>query len=81
MSKLLVAKITDFSGYKPTKEKDLPQEFFRQEVVALSKALLGKVFVRNTKKGTIRAVIVETEAYKAPLDKACHAYNSKCFLK
>ena len=22
-------------------------------------------------------MIVETEAYKAPLDKACHAYNNK----
>ena len=24
----------------------------------------------------MKAVIVETEAYKAPLDKGCHAYNS-----
>lgn len=77
MSKLLMPKITGFSGYKSGKEKDLPQQFFRQEVVDLAKALLGKVFVRTTKKGTIKAVIVETEAYKAPHDKACHAYNSK----
>lgn len=25
----------------------------------------------------MKAKIVETEAYKAPLDKACHAYNNK----
>ena len=46
-------------------------------MVDLSKSLLGKLFVRETPKGTMKAVIVETEAYKAPLDKACHAYNSK----
>ena len=33
--------------------------------------------MRETPEGTLRAVIVETEAYKAPLDKACHAYNNK----
>lgn len=42
----------------------------------LSKSLLGKVMVRRTEQGVIKAVIVETEAYKAPLDKGCHAYNS-----
>lgn len=62
--------------YKSDKEVSLKREFFRQEVVELAKALLGKVFVRKTEKGLIKAVIVETEAYKAPLDKACHAYNS-----
>ena len=57
-------------------EKKLGREYFRQEVVELSKSLLGKVMVRDTPQGTMRAIIVETEAYKAPLDKACHAYNS-----
>lgn len=66
-----------FSNYDKTKEKALSREFFRQEVVDLSRQLLGKVFVRQMADGVIRAVIVETEAYKAPLDKACHAYNSK----
>jgi DNA-3-methyladenine glycosylase len=45
--------------------------------VDLSKDLLGKLLIRETEEGIIKAVIVETEAYKAPLDKACHAYNSK----
>ena len=46
-------------------------------MVELAQKLIGKVFVRETPQGTIRAVIVETEAYKAPYDKACHAYNNK----
>jgi DNA-3-methyladenine glycosylase len=57
-------------------ENKLDRKYFRQDVVELSKSLLGKLFVRKTENGIIKAVIVETEAYKAPLDKACHAYNS-----
>jgi 3-methyladenine DNA glycosylase Mpg len=34
------------------------------------------VMVRKINGGVIKAVIVETEAYKAPLDRACHAFNS-----
>lgn len=34
------------------------------------------MMVRKTKDGLIKAIIVETEAYKAPLDQACHAKNS-----
>lgn len=45
--------------------------------MTLARALIGKVIVRQTKKGLIKSMIVETEAYKAPLDKACHAYNNK----
>ena len=57
--------------------KRLPREFFKQEVVQLSRALLGKVIRRNVDGKVIRCRIVETEAYKAPEDKACHAYNNK----
>ena len=58
-------------------EKRLERNFFTQEVVELSKALLGKIIVRNIKEGQMRFKIVETEAYKGPLDKACHAYDNK----
>lgn len=58
-------------------ELKLDRKYFQQEVVELSKSLLGKLFVRETPEGTMKAIIVETEAYKAPLDKACHAYNSR----
>lgn len=65
-----------FEDYDKANEKLLPREFFRQEVVELARQLLGKVIVRELPDGVVRAVIVETEAYKAPHDKACHAYNS-----
>lgn len=57
-------------------ENKLDRKYFRQEVVDLAKSLLGKVMIRKINGGVIKAVIVETEAYKAPLDKACHAFNS-----
>lgn len=56
----------------------IPREFFATDVVTLSKKLLGKVIRRNTSEGQIiRSRIVETEAYKAPHDKGCHAYQNK----
>ena len=41
-------------------EQKLDRKYFRQEVVDLSKSLLGKLFVRETPKGVMKAVIVET---------------------
>ena len=62
--------------------KKLGRDYFRQEVVHLAKDLLGKVIVRHLQNGkSIRCRIVETEAYKAPHDKACHAYNNKKTLR
>ncbi len=55
----------------------LPRSFFQAEVVELSRNLLGKVIRRTVNGKTLRVRIVETEAYKAPEDKACHAYNNK----
>lgn len=59
------------------KYRRLKRDFFSTDVVDLSKKLLGKIIRRNTKDGQImRSRIVETEAYKAPEDKGCHAYNN-----
>jgi hypothetical protein len=75
------------NSHKPTKifneaYKKLDRSYFRQEVVFLAKDLLGKVIVRHLDNGkAIRCRIVETEAYKAPEDKACHAYNNKKTLR
>jgi len=68
----------DKSGAKP-KERfvRLNRDFFKDEVVSLSRKLLGKVIRRNVDGKILRVRIVETEAYKAPEDKACHAYNNK----
>lgn len=69
-------KSGNFSEKDIKHEIPLDRKYFQQEVVDLSKSLLGKVFIRETPEGVMKAIIVETEAYKAPLDKACHAYNS-----
>jgi DNA-3-methyladenine glycosylase len=55
----------------------LGREFYLTDVVDLSKKLLGKIIVRKIDGVYCKARIVETEAYKAPYDKACHAYNNR----
>jgi DNA-3-methyladenine glycosylase len=58
--------------------KPFGKSFFAVDVVTLAKELLGKIIVRKMSNGNIiKVMIVETEAYKAPEDKACHAYNNK----
>jgi DNA-3-methyladenine glycosylase len=57
--------------------KRLQREFYRTDSVDLAKKLLGKIIVRKIDDVVIKARIVETEAYKAPEDKASHAYNNK----
>ncbi len=54
----------------------LPHSFYQNEdVVSIAKQLLGKLLVVN-KNGNLKSgIITETEAYKAPEDKASHAYN------
>lgn len=56
----------------------LPRPFYTQEnVVQISQELLGKYLVTNFKGKITSGKIVETEAYRAPDDKACHAYNNR----
>jgi len=52
----------------------IPPDYFQNEnVLFLGKDLLGKQFV--TERGSF--LITETESYKAPEDKASHAYKMK----
>lgn len=56
----------------------LPESFFLDpDVVAQAKRLLGKVIVTDIGGQLCRARIVETEAYRAPDDRACHAWNNR----
>jgi DNA-3-methyladenine glycosylase len=55
----------------------LDREFYKQSALSLAKELLGKVVVRNVDNVTLRAKIVETEAYIGEIDKASHAYNDR----
>lgn len=51
--------------------------FLQDDVVALSKDLLGKVLCANIDNQYTEAIIVETEAYNGVVDKASHAYNGR----
>ncbi len=56
----------------------LPPSFYtRTDVVQISKELLGKYLVTNIGGKVTSGKIVETEAYRAPDDKACHAWNNR----
>jgi len=56
----------------------LPTSYYQSsDVVALAKDLLGKVLITRFDQQLTSGIIVETEAYKGPEDKACHAYNNK----
>lgn len=55
----------------------IPLSYYLQEdVVALSRDLLGKILCAQDKRGGERRLLItETEAYRAPEDRASHAYN------
>ena len=58
--------------------KRLDKSFYvRTDVVQISCELLGKYLVTNFNGKITSGKIVETEAYRAPDDKACHAYNNR----
>jgi DNA-3-methyladenine glycosylase len=53
----------------------LPKEFYQREnVVLIAKQLLGKRLLTEINGELTGGIITETEAYRGPDDKACHAY-------
>jgi DNA-3-methyladenine glycosylase len=59
--------------------KPLPREFYtRRDVLEVARDLLGKKLVVPAKNGArVAGIIVETEAYRGPEDRASHAYNGR----
>jgi DNA-3-methyladenine glycosylase len=59
--------------------RPLPRAFYEQPVLALARALLGKVLVRRLRRGgreeLLLGRIVETEAYAGLLDPASHSFR------
>lgn len=56
----------------------LSRSFYtRHDVIQISKDLLGKRLVSTIDNKVTVGKIVETEAYRAPDDKACHAYGNR----
>lgn len=61
------------------KTPKLPRSFYtRPNVVTVARDLLGKLLVVPASNGQrVSGVIVETEAYRGPLDRAAHSYGGR----
>ena len=58
--------------------KRLPRSYYKSiEVTQLAKDLLGKFLVTEIDGLYSSGIIIETEAYRGPDDRACHAYNNR----
>jgi DNA-3-methyladenine glycosylase len=57
----------------------LPREFYtRPDVLEVARDLLGKkLVVPNRNRQRVAGIIVETEAYRGPEDRASHAYGGR----
>ncbi|MFI5375550.1 MAG: DNA-3-methyladenine glycosylase [Candidatus Rokuibacteriota bacterium] len=60
----------------------LSREFYtRPDVVTVARRLLGQLLVVPTRTGRVSGIIVETEAYRGPADRASHAYGGRRTLR
>jgi DNA-3-methyladenine glycosylase len=57
--------------------KKLSRSFFRRPAPEVAAALIGKILVRPIDGKTLRARVVETEAYLGPHDLASHASKGR----
>lgn len=53
------------------------QSFYSMPTLDLAKALIGKSLIHESSEGTTSGLIVETEAYIGPHDKASHSYGGR----
>ncbi|OKL36160.1 DNA-3-methyladenine glycosylase [Domibacillus mangrovi] len=59
------------------KYKPVGNAFFEQPTLTLARNLLGCLLVKEMDEGAASGFIVETEAYRGPLDKAAHSFNNR----
>src|SRR5437879_12252255 len=59
------------------KFKKLGRAFYERPAIDIARDLLGKILVHRVGKRTLRARIVETEAYVGEHDLACHASKGR----
>jgi len=55
----------------------LPRTFYLRDSLTVAKDLLGKYLVHVSPEGKTVGKIVETEAYRGPMDAAAHSYSGK----
>jgi DNA-3-methyladenine glycosylase len=60
----------------------LSREFYAHpSVVTVARRLLGQLLVVPTRTGRVSGIIVETEAYRGPEDRASHAWGGRRTLR
>lgn len=59
------------------KLQKLDRDFYEVTSLELSKKLLGKYLIHEYEGQKLSGMIVETEAYMGPHDKAAHSYNNR----
>ncbi|MBB6454502.1 DNA-3-methyladenine glycosylase [Salirhabdus euzebyi] len=57
--------------------KLLKSAFYKQPTLNLAQSLLGHILIKETNKGIAAGVIVETEAYIGPDDRAAHSFGNR----
>ena len=62
---------------QPAKEERLPRSFYRRDVVAVARGLLGQRLVSRVDGHRTSGVVVETEAYLGVSDKAAHTFGGR----
>lgn len=55
----------------------LPRSFYARPVLLVARDCIGKILVRRTPEGETAGRIVETEAYRGPLDRAAHSWHGR----
>lgn len=55
----------------------LKREFYMRDACLVAHDLIGKVLVHSSPNGLTSGIIIETEAYKGPEDKAAHSYGNR----
>ncbi len=70
--------IFDRGSEQSIMHRKLDHNFYQNtDVVQVAKQLLGKYLVTDFDGSYCSGIITEVEAYRAPDDKACHAYNNR----
>lgn len=57
--------------------KPLDRKFYHKPTLDLAEALLGCLLVKETTEGITSGIIVETEAYMGPNDRAAHSFGGR----